>query len=107
MIWFSADAGNIASDLTWPIWTQTKAVGHGSRNELSCVPDCAQGTGTPFPVTITLTSPTDGRFTVILERTADGKGTSESFTAPYLGEGASCDPSGAWDAPCPSQGGLK
>ena len=87
-IYFSGDAGDIATGLTWSAWNQTEAVGHGRRQELSCIPDCAQGTATSYPVTITLTEPVDGRFTTIVEQTADGRGTTETFTGPYLGSGA-------------------
>jgi hypothetical protein len=84
---FSGDAGDIATGLTWSTWGQTEAVGHGTRNELGCVPNCAQGTATPNPVTLTLTDPVDGSFTSILEQTADGRGTSQTFTSPDLAEG--------------------
>jgi hypothetical protein len=70
------------------VWNQTEAVGHGTREELGCVPDCAQGTATPYPVTLTLADPVGGSFTSILEQTADGKGTTETFSAPHLAEGA-------------------
>ena len=87
-IYFSGDAGDIATGLTWTTWNQTEAVGHGTRNELGCVPDCAQGTSTAYPVTITMTRPLGGRFTSIVEQTADSKGTTNTFTAPDLGQGA-------------------
>ena len=70
------------------MWNQTEAVGHGTRNELGCVPDCAQGTSTPYPVTITLGDPADGVFSTIVEQTADGKGTMDTFHTPNLGQGA-------------------
>jgi hypothetical protein len=85
---FSGDSGDIATGLTWPVWNASEAVGHGTRNELGCVPDCADGTSTPYPVTITMSHPANGRFTVILQETSDGKGTLHTFTAPYLGQGA-------------------
>jgi hypothetical protein len=87
IVYFSGDAGNIATGLTWT-WNQTKAVGHGTRDELGCVPNCAEGSATPYPVTLTLTAPVNGAFTSITEVTADGKGTAERFTAPDLGQGA-------------------
>lgn len=86
-VYFSGDAGNVATGLTWAVWNQSEAVGHGTRQELSCIPDCADGTATPYPVTLTLTKPVDGKFTSIIEQTADGKGTTETFTAPF-GQGA-------------------
>lgn len=93
IIYFSGDAGDIATGITWSVWDSTEAVGHGTRNELGCVPDCAQGTATPYPVTITLSHPRNGTFRSILEQTSDGKGTTERFTSPYLGEGACSDSS--------------
>jgi hypothetical protein len=86
-IYFSGDAGNVATGLTWSLWSQTEAVGHGVRNELGCVPNCAQGSSTPYPVTLTLSDPVEGVFTTLLEQTADSKGTTETFTAPYLAQG--------------------
>jgi hypothetical protein len=87
-IYFSGDAGDVATGLTWSRWDASEAVGQGIRNELGCIPDCAQGTSTPYPVTITMTNPVNGKFTTILEQTADGRGTTETFTEPYLGQGA-------------------
>ena len=87
-IYFSGDAGDVATGLTWSRWDASEGVGQGTRNELSCVPDCAQGTSTPYPVTITMTNPVNGKFTTILEQTSDGRGTTETFTEPYLGQGA-------------------
>ena len=87
-IYFSGDAGDIATGLTWSSWTTDQAVARGTRNELGCVPNCAQGTATPYPVTITLSKPVNGRFTFLAEQTADAKGTTETFSAPYLGQGA-------------------
>jgi hypothetical protein len=79
-LYFSGDAGDIATGIAWSVWNRTEAVGHGVRQELSCVPNCAQGTATPYPVTLTLTMPVDGAFTSIQEQTADGKGTTETFS---------------------------
>lgn len=87
-IYFSADAGNVATGLTWATWTASKAVGRGVRKELSCVPDCADGSATSYPVTITMTDPVHDRFTAILEQTADGRGTTEAFHDPFLGDSA-------------------
>ena len=83
-LYFSGDAGNVATSITWSVWDQTEAVGHGVRQELSCVPNCAQGTATPYPVTVTLNMPVDGAFTSIQEQTADGKGTAETFSPPEV-----------------------
>jgi hypothetical protein len=87
-IYFSGDAGDIATGLTWTLWSQTEAVGHGTRDILGCVPTCAQGSSTPYPVTITLTKPVNGQFTSLVELTAKGTGMTETFAAPELGQGA-------------------
>ncbi|HUY64198.1 MAG TPA: hypothetical protein VMV14_06735 [Acidimicrobiales bacterium] len=87
-IYFSGDAGDIATGLSWSVWGTSRAVGHGTRNELGCVPNCAQGTSIPYPVTVTRSDPVDGRFASIVEITHDGKGTTESFEVPDLGQGA-------------------
>ena len=88
VIYFSGDAGNVAYDLTWTTWNDQSAVGRGTRNELSCEPSCATGTSTPYPVTITLSDPTDGQFTAATEVTNDGHGTTETFTSPTWAAGA-------------------
>jgi hypothetical protein len=90
-IYFSGDAGDIVTGLTWSTWNQSEAVGEGMRNELSCVPNCAQGSATPYPATVTMSAPMNGQFTSIVEQTADGKGTTETFNSPYLGQGACTD----------------
>jgi hypothetical protein len=51
------DAEDVANDLTWSQWGQTTATGHGSVNEVSCVPDCANGKDIAYPVNVTLSSP--------------------------------------------------
>lgn len=88
VVYFSGDAGDIATGLTWRVWNQSEAIGHGTRDELGCVPNCAEGTATPYPVTLTLTRPVHNKFSMLVERTSDAKGTTETFTAPQLGEGA-------------------
>jgi len=77
----------MATGLSWPLWGQTDAVGHGIRNELGCVPNCAKGSSTPYPVTLTLSDPVDAAFTTLLEQTADPRGTAETFKAPQLAQG--------------------
>jgi hypothetical protein len=88
MIYFSGDSGDIASDLKWSTWTPDLAVAHGTWQYLDCVPNCAQGTSTPYPVTITLTRPEAGQFTRLLEQTDGPHGYKMTFSAPDLGQGA-------------------
>ena len=39
-------------------------------------------------MTITLTDPVGGSFSTVVEHAADGKGTTDTFRAPDLGQGA-------------------
>ena len=64
---FSGDAGNIVTKITWTRWTQATAVGHGTSNIQGCVPDCAQGSETPVPTSMTLSRPRAGHFTKVVE----------------------------------------
>ena len=88
MIYFSGDSGDITSNLTWSTWTADLAVAHGTWQYLDCVPNCAQGTSTPYPVTITLTHPVAGQFTTLVEHTDGPHGYTMTFSAPDLGQGA-------------------
>jgi hypothetical protein len=87
-IYFSGDAGNITSDLTWSSWNADRAVAHGTWNYLNCQPNCAAGTATPYLVTITLTNPEGDQFTRLVEQTTGPHAFTQTFTAPQLGQGA-------------------
>ncbi|HET6963750.1 MAG TPA: hypothetical protein VFH58_03195 [Acidimicrobiales bacterium] len=76
----SGDSTNIVHSLTWPEWNAQEAVGHGIVNILGCVPDCAEGSSTPEPVTITLSSPVGGMFSHLVED-IQGRPT-EAWTLP-------------------------
>jgi hypothetical protein len=76
-IGFSADGGNVVTGIVWSSWTASGARGRGTSYLDNCVPNCAQGTMTAVPATITLSGPADGRFTVIKERRA---GATTTFT---------------------------
>jgi hypothetical protein len=64
---YSADGGNIVTGLVWSSWTQTRAVGQGTSDIQSCVPNCAQGAENPVTTTITLLDPKNGHFTQMTE----------------------------------------
>lgn len=64
---FSADGGNVVTDIRWLSWTARGATGRGTSAIESCVPDCAQGAVSYVPATITLSAPFDGEFTVLTE----------------------------------------
>ena len=48
------DGTIVANGLTWSQWGATTATGHGTVNEVSCVPDCANGKDVAYHVTVTL-----------------------------------------------------
>jgi hypothetical protein len=66
-IFFSGDAGNIVTKIKWTRWTQATAVGLGTSNIQGCVPNCAQGSETPVPTSVTLSGPRAGHFTKVVE----------------------------------------
>jgi hypothetical protein len=74
---FSADGGNIVTGLLWSAWTKSRALGQGTSDIQSCVPNCAQGTDTPVSTTITLSDPRRGRFT---EMTENRNGLTSDYT---------------------------
>ena len=88
MIYFSGDSGDITSHLVWSTWSADRAVAHGTWNYLDCKPNCATGNSTPYPVTITLTTPVGGKFTRLVEQTSGPHGYTQTFVAPQLGQGA-------------------
>lgn len=51
------DGTIVANGLTWSQWSATTATGHGSVNEVSCVPDCADGQDVAYQVNVTLSQP--------------------------------------------------
>jgi hypothetical protein len=75
-IYLSGDAGNVVVNLRWSSWTASSATGTGTSDIQGCVPDCASGTETPVPASITLVAPTNGYFTKLIERRA---GKTEVF----------------------------
>jgi hypothetical protein len=52
-----ADGNGGLSDLTWNTWTTAGASGSGQYYQNTCTPDCASGTYTYTPVTVTLSDP--------------------------------------------------
>lgn len=51
------DGTVVANNLTWSQWGLTMAVGQGSVNEVSCVPDCADGKDVAYKAKLTLSEP--------------------------------------------------
>jgi len=87
-IYFSGDGGNITTGLVWSSWNANGAVAQGTWTYLDCVPSCAAGRSTTYPVTITLSDPLRGQFTKLVEQTSGPHGSTQTFTAPQIGQGA-------------------
>lgn len=51
------DGTIVANGLTWSQWGSTTATAHGTVNEVSCVPDCADGKDIAYQVDVTLSEP--------------------------------------------------
>ncbi len=79
---FSGDAGNIVTNLAWSSWNNQSAVGEGTWGYDNCTPDCAQGVVKDYPATITLTNPSDGRFTELTEDQSGPVGHTFVFALP-------------------------
>jgi hypothetical protein len=75
-IGISGDAGNIVTGLRWSHWSSSYATGEGISNIQGCVPDCAQGSETSVATSITLSDPSHGYFTKMVEHRDGG---SETF----------------------------
>ena len=82
LIQFSGDAGNIVNNIEWSSWNNLGAVGEGEWGSDNCNPDCAQGTVTYYPTTITLSLPSDGRFTELTEDQSGPFGFTFVFALP-------------------------
>lgn len=78
---FSADEGNIVTSLTWTNWSSGGAVGVGRSDADTCVPNCAVAPIELEATTVTLSSPSDGHFSVITEERG---GRTERFTYPSV-----------------------
>ena len=51
------DGTVVASNLIWSKWGSTTAVGQGSVNEVSCIPNCANGKDVAYKARLTLSEP--------------------------------------------------
>ncbi len=69
VVQISGDAGNIVGNMTWTSWNSQSAVGYGLWGYDDCNPDCASGTVTGYPATISFSDPSFGRFTELTEVT--------------------------------------
>ncbi len=87
VVQISGDAGNIVANMTWSSWTDERAVGYGSWGYDDCNPDCAAGTVTRYPATITFSNPSFGRFTELAEVTTGPQAftLTARMPGPFLG----------------------
>ncbi len=77
-IYMSGDGSLWAKDVIWTGWGTPTATGHGIAEANSCQPDCAAGTFSAHPVTLTLSGPKPWR--------EDMAYTRASYSIPSLGE---------------------
>jgi hypothetical protein len=80
MIGFSGDGGNVVSGISWTSWEPQQAVGNGTWTYQNCVPDCATGSQTPYPATITLSDPANGFYRTLTEVTSGPHGSTTVYT---------------------------
>jgi hypothetical protein len=87
VVQISGDAGNIVGNITWTSWNGESATGRGTWGYDNCVPDCAAGTETSYPATITFSEPSFGRFTELTEVTTGPHAfmLDASMPGPFLG----------------------
>lgn len=72
-----ADNGDVVDGLTWDVWADDRAVGHGTERVKKCVPDCATGETVSRDVSVVLDQPAPGedgqaRFTHAVLSSTDG-----------------------------------
>lgn len=79
----SNDATNIVYHIVWSKWTPTSAIGFGTWDYLSCVPNCAQSVPVPYPTTLIAFDPVGGHFTKLTEETPNPPGGSGVYTYTY------------------------
>lgn len=85
IIYFSGDSGNIVTSILWSSWDDQSAVGHGTWGYNNCQPSCATGTVVQYQATVTLTNPSGGQFTQVIESQSGPYGRSFTFTLPNRG----------------------
>lgn len=71
------DGEEQTSDMTWSQWGSSNAVGHGTINEDSCIPDCANGKDVAYKVAVALSEPV---------KAADGKEYFTRVAVSFIGK---------------------
>ena len=102
-IQFSADSGNIVSNIKWTAWTDQHATGTGTWGYDDCQPSCAGGTVTDYSATIDMSAPSHGQFTSLTEAQSGPHGHTYNFTLPSRAISATDSVSGTCNssAQCP------
>jgi hypothetical protein len=88
-IYFSGDAGNIVSSITWSTWTSDSATGQGTWGYDDCNPNCAQGHVTNYPTTVKLSGASGRQFTQLVEIQTGPFAHTLTYTLPSTFIGAS------------------
>lgn len=97
------DGTVVANGLTWSQWGAVTAAGHGTVNEVSCIPNCAEGKDADYPVDVALTRPVkakDGKdYFVRITLTFTGKRPGNSATQIF--KACSDTPDNPYTPACP------
>jgi hypothetical protein len=81
-IYFSGDSGNIVTGITWSSWGPDAGQGEGTWHYDNCDPNCAAGTVTDYPASLTVSDPSAGQFTMLTEVQSGPYGQTQTFTLP-------------------------
>jgi hypothetical protein len=82
LVGFSGDGGNIFSvSGGWSSWGSASTTASGTVNYQDCVPDCADGSETPYPTTVTFSGLTGGKYTSVTETIQAGPDTGTTTSA--------------------------
>ena len=96
IIYFSGDNSNSVSNITWTSWNDDSALGHGVWNYEDCVPNCAEGSVTPYGATLMLSNPADDQFTSLTEDQSGPHGNTSTYTLPDRDLGGASKSEGAF-----------
>ncbi len=76
---FSGDGSSSVNHIHWSSWSASRAVGTGTWNEETCVPDCATGPVDHYPASLTFSSASNGKFTELI---TNWNGQTTTWTYP-------------------------
>jgi len=82
LVGFSGDAGNIFNvSGGWSSWGSASTTASGTVNYQGCVPNCAEGSETPYPATVTFSGLTGGQYTSVTETIQAGPDAGTTISA--------------------------